>query len=1066
MSTLTIDALTPSGTPGKMHFLITTCDVNGDPAPGYDGDGVIVAPYEGTTDSDGHAEVDLTPSADLDPANLCYRLEIGSDTFILVKGAGEETVAEALAGSLDALGGVLGIGNLIDVSLTDDLAAGRVLVVGADGSTIEDADSETLAGVQARTSPHALPATLGTFGDSRLDYGSLGEGGTGRRFITGRVASMLGVHPARIRHHAVAGSTARWGNWRTFQRFNPGRRGWPYRPKIGLVVGSHGSNDLTEGLGTGSPSWQRASTIAGLIAEITRWRASDVVESSSSELTYTGSWTTVLYSSEAGATWTGSGTSYRKTTSAGAKVTWTTPPDLGKDAAGVWITPQFICSDTGATGSIWVDGVKVADIDVGLGAAAGTAYSHGQGDDVYRRTVAGTRFYLPTSYVAGTNTVEQHTVEIRFGATVGASSVGLRFSHIDIEAHPEVPLVCLLNVVQIANNRTGLSGSMLDPATHDEANEWLAEVAAEFTDGAVIIADIDTALGGNTGVWTEGTGSAYGSNRAYFLGDGTHTNDAGSKRAAETIRQAIADALQDGDLAGRVTLLGCDPDELDPLLATPVLHVGAGTPVTVLDDFERTPSDIAPGGDWTVHTGTHGIDSQGQLFLSDALFAAPDVLDSFTRDDEALGLVEWDVDGEPRSWAQTNGTWAVVSGKAKCTAKAASGHNLALVEVGATTQTIEATITGNGEFARRQGLVLRYVDASNYLYYGYLSTGSALIKVVGGVETTVLSVPGYSQPHIEVGADDVVHLWTASTGAYVGSYTITDAVLQHGGTGTKAGLWVSSAASVTTPATFDNVRIGSTRSSDDAVTQTRSMATLDTGSADGYIGLELGAYVDGGFDEQLQGSGLLLRYVDALNYYRLESSLYGFWTLKKVVAGTATTIATWYTGYGAGIEVGVLMSGASFSLYKNETLVNRYDGGSTSVTDATHTSDLHGVQYPYVNTVAKSRWRAILSGEAVTGSDVARGDWFADTGTAGTVTLYGPHDGTEFGDGVSMAADDHDHAIADVTGLQTALDGKAATAHSHAQSDVTGLTGALAVLSATDAALANGQLILSAAFYS
>lgn len=38
----------------------------------------------------------------------------------------------------------------------------------------------------------------------------------------------------------------------------------------------------------------------------------------------------------------------------------------------------------------------------------------------------------------------------------------------------------------------------------------------------------------------------------------------------------------------------------------------------------------------------------------------------------------------------------------------------------------------------------------------------------------------------------------------------------------------------------------------------------------------------------------------------------------------------------------------------------------------------------------------------------------------------------------------HSHAIADVTGLQTALDGKASSTHSHAQSDVTGLSTTLA----------------------
>ena len=45
---------------------------------------------------------------------------------------------------------------------------------------------------------------------------------------------------------------------------------------------------------------------------------------------------------------------------------------------------------------------------------------------------------------------------------------------------------------------------------------------------------------------------------------------------------------------------------------------------------------------------------------------------------------------------------------------------------------------------------------------------------------------------------------------------------------------------------------------------------------------------------------------------------------------------------------------------------------------------------------------------------------------------------------LGAAAASHTHAIADTTGLQTALDGKASTSHTHAQSDVTNLTTDLA----------------------
>ena len=46
-------------------------------------------------------------------------------------------------------------------------------------------------------------------------------------------------------------------------------------------------------------------------------------------------------------------------------------------------------------------------------------------------------------------------------------------------------------------------------------------------------------------------------------------------------------------------------------------------------------------------------------------------------------------------------------------------------------------------------------------------------------------------------------------------------------------------------------------------------------------------------------------------------------------------------------------------------------------------------------------------------------------------------------DSTAFAAASHSHAIADVTGLQTALDGKASATHAHAISDVTGLQTAL-----------------------
>lgn len=51
--------------------------------------------------------------------------------------------------------------------------------------------------------------------------------------------------------------------------------------------------------------------------------------------------------------------------------------------------------------------------------------------------------------------------------------------------------------------------------------------------------------------------------------------------------------------------------------------------------------------------------------------------------------------------------------------------------------------------------------------------------------------------------------------------------------------------------------------------------------------------------------------------------------------------------------------------------------------------------------------------------------------------------------GTAVSLSGHTHTIANVTGLQTALDGKAASSHTHAQSDITGLVTALAGKAAT-----------------
>ena len=99
-------------------------------------------------------------------------------------------------------------------------------------------------------------------------------------------------------------------------------------------------------------------------------------------------------------------------------------------------------------------------------------------------------------------------------------------------------------------------------------------------------------------------------------------------------------------------------------------------------------------------------------------------------------------------------------------------------------------------------------------------------------------------------------------------------------------------------------------------------------------------------------------------------------------------------------------------------------------------------------TVVKIRGRAISSTAPTDGQILqwvaGSSEWQPVTlGTAGHTHIIADITGLQAAlDG--KAALSHTHAISDTTGLQTALDGKAASSHTHAQSDITGLATTLA----------------------
>lgn len=129
---------------------------------------------------------------------------------------------------------------------------------------------------------------------------------------------------------------------------------------------------------------------------------------------------------------------------------------------------------------------------------------------------------------------------------------------------------------------------------------------------------------------------------------------------------------------------------------------------------------------------------------------------------------------------------------------------------------------------------------------------------------------------------------------------------------------------------------------------------------------------------------------------------------------------------------GVICGSTSGAYSQVELSIDNYDAaGVYKIVDA-HTATRKSSNDMFVgdSTVTAASLTAAVTAVRVT--TVTQGDLL------GELTLYGVEDVA-----VNSVLAEHDHAIADVTGLQAALDAKAASSHSHAISDTTGLQTAL-----------------------
>jgi len=202
-------------------------------------------------------------------------------------------------------------------------------------------------------------------------------------------------------------------------------------------------------------------------------------------------------------------------------------------------------------------------------------------------------------------------------------------------------------------------------------------------------------------------------------------------------------------------------------------------------DSTMADATVYVGVGWRTALGT--VDA---IRVPDALWLPmPLAYDIFARADGALGSSEiWGPDNQivtARVWNNRVGTTLVATTAAQASALV-GGVAIATVNTGTVNAITGATLTRAGN---EVGVVLRYVDADNYIRAIHDGTNCKLVKRVAAAETDVISaVVALGAGAIRVipdGTTFMLYLNNAQVGA---TSTINDAVLQ---VGTQQGLWSS-----------------------------------------------------------------------------------------------------------------------------------------------------------------------------------------------------------------------------------------------------------------------------------
>lgn len=188
---------------------------------------------------------------------------------------------------------------------------------------------------------------------------------------------------------------------------------------------------------------------------------------------------------------------------------------------------------------------------------------------------------------------------------------------------------------------------------------------------------------------------------------------------------------------------------------------------------------------------------------TDLISITPLASDSFNRANGDLGNTDGagagELGGSGLAWTSQLGTWAIATNKAASSAlDGGTSKSIATVDPAGDDYMVECALTRS---AGNVGIVLRYTDASNYIYAYHDGTNAYLNKVVAGVDTNlVTAAKAYGAGNrLVVGAKGTkIRMWYGggTTEKLMGTeQTVSDAALQAG----ACGLYTSD-----TGATFDN----------------------------------------------------------------------------------------------------------------------------------------------------------------------------------------------------------------------------------------------------------------------